>query len=157
MNFFRVKLVFVWAFLLLDLKMAIAQTGGNVQSPRYNIVLFIADDLGVNDLGPYGNKNIRTPNLNRLAGESMVFNRAFAASPTCSPSRSTILTGVMPVRNGAHDNHGGVKPEIKSVVQYLQPAGYKVAIAGKYHIGPEEVFTFERISKCNRAEPGFEK
>ena len=73
---------------------AIAQT-------RPNIVLFIADDLGVGDIQPYGNAVVRTPNLQSLAQESLQFTRAFAASPTCSPSRSSLYTGLYPFRSGA--------------------------------------------------------
>lgn len=121
-----------------------------------NIVLFIADDLGLNDLPAYGNKLVRTPNLDQLAKESLRFTRAFASSPTCGPSRSSLFTGLMPFRHGAHGNHSGVKENTRSLVHYLQPLGYRVVIAGKLHVGPESVFPFERISKTNVAEPGFE-
>ena len=124
---------------------------------KLNIVLFIADDLGVNDTEPYGNKIVRTPNLTKLAKQSLLFTRAFAGSPTCGPSRSTMLTGLMPIRHGGHGNHSGVKEGTKSIVQYLQPQGYRVAIAGKYHIGPEDIFSFERVSKTNVPEPGHEQ
>jgi len=133
------------------------QVSGKAKNQLYNIVLFIADDLGVNDIGPYGNKIVRTPNLNQFASESLLFNRAFASSPTCTPSRSTIFTGLMPMRHGAHGNHSGVAAETKSLVQYLNPLGYRVTIAGKYHVGPETVFSFERILKTNVPEPGHEK
>ena len=63
----------------------------------------------------------------------------------------------MPIRHGAHGNHSGVSAGTRSMVQYLQPLGYRVAIAGKYHIGPEDIFSFERVSKTNVPEPGFEK
>jgi N-sulfoglucosamine sulfohydrolase len=60
---------------------------------RPNIVLFVADDLGVTDIGPYGAKRVRTPNLDRLAAQSMRFDRAYAGSPTCVPSRATLYVG----------------------------------------------------------------
>jgi uncharacterized sulfatase len=68
-----------------------------------------------------------------------------------------MYTGLMPIRHGAHGNHAGVSAGTQSFVQYLQPLGYRVAIAGKLHVGPEEVFSFERISKSNVIEPGHEK
>jgi N-sulfoglucosamine sulfohydrolase len=149
---------FIALFALLHLFMsANAQHDSTLNKQKYNIVLFIADDLGVNDTEPYGNKVVRTPNLNKLSKHSLLFTRAFAGSPTCGPSRSTIFTGLMPMRHGGHGNHSGVAAGTRSIVQYLQPAGYKVAIAGKYHIGPEEIFSFERISKTNVPEPGYEK
>jgi N-sulfoglucosamine sulfohydrolase len=134
-----------------------AQQTKPLNNQPYNIVLFIADDLGVNDIGPYGNKIVRTPNLNAFSKEALLFTRAFASSPTCTPSRSSIYTGLMPIRHGAHGNHGGVTARTQSLVQYLQPMGYRVAIAGKLHVGPEDVFSFERISKSNVIEPGHEK
>ena len=127
--------------------LAIAQT-------RPNIVLFIADDLGVGDIQPYGNAVVRTPNLQSLAQESLQFTRAFAASPTCSPSRSSLYTGLYPFRSGAHANHTGVRDGTRSLVQYLTPLGYDVALAGKLHVGPREALPFELIHGTNRPEPG---
>lgn len=122
-----------------------------------NFVLFIADDLGVRDISPYGNTIVQTPHLQRLAQESLIFNKAFAASPTCGPSRSSLFTGLMPLRHGAHGNHSGVKSGTRSVAHYLSALGYRVAIAGKLHVGPEDVFPFERIPGTNVREPGYEK
>jgi uncharacterized sulfatase len=150
------KVLFTILYLSITL-LAAAQQTHSQNKPRPNIILFIADDLGVNDIGPYGNRVVRTPNLDRLSEHSMLFTRSFASSPTCGPSRSTLLTGLMPIRHGGHGNHSGVKAGTKSIVQYLQPLGYRVAIAGKLHVGPEEVFPFERISKTNIVEAGHEK
>ncbi|SKB38469.1 uncharacterized sulfatase [Parapedobacter luteus] len=122
-----------------------------------NMVVFIADDLGATDIGPYGNTAARTPHLDELARESMVFRQAFAASPTCAPSRSSLLTGLYPMRHGGHGNHSGVHAGTMSLVHHLTDLGYRVAIAGKLHIGPEDVFPFERIAGTNVVEPGFEK
>ncbi|MGV3540598.1 MAG: sulfatase [Rufibacter sp.] len=135
------------------------QTNQTAKAPakQPNIVIFIGDDLGVTDIGPYGNKIVRTPNLDGLAKESMLFTRTYAGSPTCGPSRSSLLTGLLPFRHGAHGNHSGVKENTKSLIHYLQPLGYRVVLAGKLHFGPEEVFPFERISKTNVAEPGHEQ
>lgn len=124
---------------------------------QVNIILFISDDLAKEDIGPYGNMVVRTPHIDRLAQESLLFTRAFASSPTCGPSRSTMFTGLMPFRHGAHGNHSGIKEGTKSLVHYLQPLGYRVAIAGKYHVGPEELFPFERVANTNVPEPGFEE
>ena len=121
-----------------------------------NMVIFIADDLGVNDIGPYGNTVVRTPHLDQLATESMLFKRAFAASPTCGPSRSSLLTGLLPMRHGAHGNHSGVNDGTVSLIQHLSGLGYRVAIAGKLHVGPETVFPFERIAGTNIRESGYE-
>ena len=143
----------ICSFLVLS-GCGLAQDIHTQQQP--NIVLFVADDLATEDIGPYGNKVVRTPHLDRLANESLLFTRAFAPSPTCGPSRSSIFTGLLPFRHGAHSNHSGVKEATKSLVHYMQPLGYQVAIAGKLHVGPEEVFPFEKVSKTNIPEPGYE-
>lgn len=127
-----------------------------VAQQRPDIVLFVADDLGVGDIEPYGNDVVRTPTLQRLATESLRFTQAFAASPTCSPSRSALYTGLYPFRNGAHANHTGVRPEARSLLHHLRPLGYRVALAGKLHVGPREQLPFELIAGTNVPEPGHE-
>lgn len=123
---------------------------------RPNIVLYVADDLGTIDIGPYGNKSVKTPNLDKLAKESLLFNKAFATSPTCVPARSALFTAQYPHRNGSHVNRMPVHSDVKSIVQYFNKEGYQVAIAGKLHIGPQEVFAFDYIAGSNRREPGTE-
>ncbi len=148
------KAIWIMCSFLILSGCGIAQDASTRQKP--NIILFIADDLATEDIGPYGNEIVRTPHLDRLANESLLFTRAFAPSPTCGPSRSSIFTGLLPFRHGAHSNHSGVKEGTKSLVHYLGPLGYQVAIAGKLHVGPEEVFPFEKVSKTNVPEPGHE-
>ncbi|MFM7208546.1 MAG: sulfatase-like hydrolase/transferase, partial [Verrucomicrobiota bacterium] len=63
-----------------------------------NIVILFADDLGINDLGCYGRKDHRTPNLDRLAAEGVRFTQAYAAASVCSASRAALLTGQSPAR-----------------------------------------------------------
>lgn len=121
-----------------------------------NIVLFVADDLAATDIGPYGNREVRTPNIDRLAADGILFSEAFASSPTCSPSRASIHTGMMPFRNGAHANHTGIKKGIRTLPDYLRELGYVVVLAGKYHIGPREAYPFELIHNTNVPEPGHE-
>ena len=70
--------------------------------PRKNILLFVADDLGRNDAGCYGNPAIKTPGLDRLAASGTRFTNAYCSSPSCSPSRSVILTGMHNHANGMY-------------------------------------------------------
>ncbi len=114
-----------------------------------HIVLMFGDDLTWHDIGPYGASDVRTPNLDRLATESLKFDRAYSASPTCTPSRSAMFTGLYPVRNGAHANHSLVKEGVRSLPHYLKDVGYRVVIAGKTHIGPREQFPFEYLEGSN--------
>jgi arylsulfatase A-like enzyme len=118
------------------------------------VVLFIADDFTWHDSEPYGAKDVRTPNLARLAREGMRFDAAFAASPTCTPSRSAIYTGMFPFRNGAHANHSLVRDELRTWPVRMQELGYRVVLAGKTHIGPRPAFPFEYLAGSNVMPPG---
>jgi N-sulfoglucosamine sulfohydrolase len=70
-----------------------------------NVVIFLADDHGRAENSVDGNNKIRTPMMASLAKQGFVFNRAFVVSPACGPSRSALLSGLMPARNGAEENH----------------------------------------------------
>lgn len=118
------------------------------RAERPNLVLIMADDLTYRDIGCYGGQ-AHTPNIDRLAGEGMRFDRCFQAAPMCSPTRHNIYTGLYPVRSGAYPNHTFAKPGTKSIVHFLKPLGYRVALSGKTHIGPRDVFPFEYSGQKN--------
>jgi uncharacterized sulfatase len=73
----------------------------------------------------------------------MAFDRAFAPEAMCTPSRSSMYTGLWPIRHGAHHNHQFVRDGVKSVAHYFGALGYRVALAGKSHVGPLDSFPFE--------------
>lgn len=100
-----------------------------------NIVLIIADDVSWNDIGPYGNKNIRTPNLNQLAKEGMVFTEAYLTTSSCSPSRTSIISGLYPHNTDAEQLSWPLPENKQTFVQQLKNAGYWTGLAGKYHMG----------------------
>lgn len=102
-----------------------------------NFIVFIADDAAWNDCGPYGNNHIKTPNINTLAEEGVVFNNAFLTISSCSPSRCSILTGRYPHSTGAPELHMPLPANQQLFAGELQKAGYYTAVAGKYHIGPK--------------------
>lgn len=120
---------------------------------RPNLLFIIADDCTFRDIGCYGGQ-AHTPNIDRLAAEGMRFTQCFQAAPMCSPTRHNIYTGIYPVKSGAYPNHTFVKDGTKSVVHYLKPLGYRVALSGKRHINPPEAFPFEYSGKKNN--PDFE-
>jgi arylsulfatase A len=107
---------------------------------RPNILMIYADDLGIGDLSCYGSSTIHTPNLDRLAGEGMRFTQFYSASPFCTPSRSALLTGRYPIRNGMNivlfpDSKGGIPKEEVTIASLLRQQGYGTSIVGKWHLG----------------------
>ncbi|MBI4600528.1 MAG: sulfatase [Planctomycetes bacterium] len=105
-----------------------------------NVVLIVADDLGYGDLGCYGAKGFRTPNLDRLAADGMRFDAFYVSEPVCSASRTSILTGCYAVRLGIHGALGpkaehGIHPDEVTIAEVLKPLGYSTAAFGKWHLG----------------------
>ena len=131
---------------------AVAAIGGKLgakETPpgdKPNIMLVIADDQTYLDSGAYGNKDVKTPNIDRLASQGMRFARCFTATAMCAPTRQQLYTGIFPVRNGAYPNHSRVKAGTKSIVHHLKALGYRVGLVGKTHFGPRESFPFEKIA-----------
>ena len=101
----------------------------NISKP--NIIIYLADDLGWKDIGFNDAKVVKTPHLDKLASEGIFFKNAFVASPACAPSRAALLTGLMPARNGAENNHTYPKEGINLLTKNLQQNGYKIYGFGK--------------------------
>lgn len=112
---------------------------------RPNFLVLIADDLTWRDLGVTGNKDIKTPRIERLAGESMTLRGMFTPAACCSPARHALYTGLFPVRSGAYPNHTMVDEGTKSVFTYLNALGYRTGLLGKQHIQPKSSFPFENL------------
>jgi N-sulfoglucosamine sulfohydrolase len=100
-----------------------------------NLVVLISDDQSYPDAGCYGNQELHTPNIDSLAREGLRFDRAFAASPSCSPSRSAILTGMPPHETGTSRFASPMPAGQKTILDYLQSAGYFTAAFKKVHQG----------------------
>jgi uncharacterized sulfatase len=105
----------------------------------------MADDCTHNDLPVYGGQNAATPNIDRLASEGLVFNRAYLASAMCQPCRAELYSGQYPMRNGCAWNHSASRPDVRSMPHHLKPLGYRVGLAGKVHVKPDKAFPFEKI------------
>jgi len=112
---------------------------------RPNIMLIIGDDMTWRDCEPYGNAEVKTPNMARLAQQGMCFDAMFTTTAMCAPSRQQLYTGMFPVRNGAYPNHSKVYDGVKSLPHYLKALGYRVGLIGKRHFGPPESFPFEVV------------
>ncbi len=133
---------------------------------KMNVVFILADDLGWSDTTLYGTTHLyKTPNIERLAKRGMTFTRAYSASPLCSPTRASILSGQTPARNGSTAPqhhlrdvrlHASVQPsapagnkaletvsvtrldtKLPTLGKMIHEAGYKTAHFGKWHLGPE--------------------
>jgi len=124
---------------------------GSGKAAKPNFVFIIADDCTFRDIGCYGGQAY-TPNIDKLASEGMRFTQCFQSAPMCSPTRHNIYTGLYPVKSGAYPNHTFAKEGTKSVVHYLKPLGYRVALSGKKHINPKEIFPFEYSGKDNNPD-----
>ena len=124
---------------------------GAAETPP-NIVILFADDLGINDLGCFGRKDQRTPNLDQLAADGARFTQAYAAASVCSPSRAALMTGQSPARlkittflTGRTDRSSHrllsapinlhLPAGVPTLAQLLKPKGYVSAAVGKWHLG----------------------
>jgi len=108
-----------------------------------NIVLFVSDDHNRRDLGCYGNEVVRSPRLDALAGEGMLLHGMFTMTAMCTPSRSVLYTGLSPAHNGARENHSTVFRGTKTFPHHFEALGYRVALAGKGHVGYDVDFPME--------------
>jgi len=104
-----------------------------------NLVVVLSDDHGYLDSTVYGAADVRTPNLEKLAKEGMTLTGMFVASPACAPSRSAMLTGLMPARNGAERNHTFKRDGVASLTENVKALGYEVAAFGKVAHGNDVV------------------
>lgn len=120
-------------------------TGITYAQERPNIVIMIADDCSYNDWGCYGSVDSKTPNIDAFAKDGIKFNNCFQAVAMSSPTRHCLYTGVYPVKSGAYPNHTFVNDTIKSFVQYFKPEGYTIALAGKTHVSPKSVFSYQYL------------
>lgn len=136
------------------------QTAHVTQSPRPNIVLILADDLGYGDVGCYGCEDTRTPNIDRIAAEGVRFTSFYSNGPECSPTRTALLTGRYQQRVGGLEcaigtgNVGRYDDAIRlrashdlglpaselSIAKMLKSAGYATGVCGKWHLGYEPKF-----------------
>jgi arylsulfatase A-like enzyme len=138
-------------------------TAQNARPP--NILVFIADDAGARHFGCYGNRAIRTPNVDRLASQGLTCDKAMLTTSQCSPSRISILTGRYPHATGAEDLHMPMPAGHRTVAGWLREAGYFTGHLGKAHEGPgsdrqfdwyeKELESFKEFFDAARSKPFF--
>lgn len=112
-----------------------------------NFIFYLADDQDLLDYGVYGNPKVHTPAVDALAKEGMRFTNFYTSQAICAPSRSQIFTGMYPLKNGCMANHLPVKPNLKTVIDYMKAEGYEVVLAGKGHVKPNSVFQWSKYFK----------
>jgi arylsulfatase A-like enzyme len=116
-----------------------------------NLIILFADDMGYGDASCFGHPTLYTPNIDRMAYEGLKFGQFYTAYPICSPSRSSLLTGRLPVRNGIYQEFhypedmilrvflpwstGGLQPSEISIAKLLKQKNYATKIIGKWHLG----------------------
>ena len=105
----------------------------NHSSERPNIIFLLADDQCTYSLGCYGNQDVRTPHLDQLASDGVLFDRHYNTTAICMASRSNVLTGMYEYKTGCNFTHGDMHPQVwaKSYPILLREAGYLTAFAGK--------------------------
>ncbi len=124
----------------------VSAVAAGTSKKRPNVLLIMTDNQSASLLGAYGNPVIETPNIDRLANEGVLFERAYATSGVCSPSRAVLLTGLIPSANGVHNGLPSEFPfrrysaiaEYRNWPQTLADAGYSTGFVGKYHLGVHE-------------------
>jgi len=115
-----------------------------------NVVFILADDMSRDTWGAYGGKECKTPNIDRLAKQGTRFERAYCSVAMCAPFRQELYSGRSPWRTGTLPNHSKSVAGTKSVVHYLKPLGYRVALLGKSHVGPNECYPFEKLGDISK-------
>lgn len=117
------------------------------QTSKPNIIVFIADDVSWDDLGAYGNKEVKTPVIDQLAKDGLLFTNFYLTASSCSPSRNSILTGRYPHNTGAAELHTEPPLDMLSVAELLKNQGYYTASSGKFHMGEYARRGFDHISE----------
>ncbi|MCA9446218.1 MAG: sulfatase [Candidatus Omnitrophica bacterium] len=130
-----------------------------------NILVILTDDQAFRAIG-YNNPEVLTPNMDRLAGEGVIFENAYISTPICAASRASLLTGVYPQQNGSVGlSAEGFKKTVieegkyRTPAQFLDAQGYKTGFAGKSHLGDPKAYGFqegEEIKERND-DPSFER
>src|SRR5437764_1523976 len=130
-------------FLMCGLGLLNAQAAKPSALP--NLVIIFTDDQGYADVGVFGAKGFKTPNLDRLAAQGRIFRNFYVAQPVCSASRAGLLTGCYPNRIGIHGALGprskaGLSSSEMTLAELVKQRGYATAIFGKWHLGDSPQF-----------------
>jgi choline-sulfatase len=113
-------------------------------SDRPHILIVMVDQLSALFLRSYGHRVTKTPAIDRLAEEGVLFENAYCPSPLCAPARAVFMTGSLPTRTGVYDNSAELPSSIPTFAHYLRLEGYRTCLSGKMHfVGPDQLHGFE--------------
>ena len=138
MNKFKLLVILFLALIIINC------SKNESKANKPNIIIILADDLGYGDIGVFGNKNIRTPNIDQMAFEGQKWTNFYAGASVCTPSRATLLTGRLPLRTGLTSNVRGVLfpnslngiPQFEiTIAEQLKESNYNTKLVGKWHLG----------------------
>ncbi len=140
---------FISAFGLISFILAVVALVPRVADAnehRPNFIFYITDDISPDDIGCYGSKAVSTPNIDQMARDGILFNRAYLTTSSCSPSRCSIITARYPHNTGACELHTTLPVDQYMFPKALKESGYYTLLAGKNHIGPATKSAFDLIS-----------
>jgi len=124
------------------------------EAENVNLLFLWTDQQRFDTMRAYGNELIKTPQLNKLADESIVFKRAYVTQPVCTPARSSVMTGLFPHTNGCVENNIRLKGSTKTLPELINDPAYKTAYMGKWHLG-DEVFAQHGFDEWYAIEDGY--
>lgn len=107
---------------------------GTAQAGKPNILYILCDQLRLDAIGAHGCLDVRTPNLDRLIARGVSFTQSYSSNPVCSPARSTLFTGRMPIETGVTRNDRPIAPGIPNLGEWFRAHGYNTAYCGKWHV-----------------------
>ena len=131
-------------YLLFFLTQSAALYLSAAESGQPNLVLILADDLGIGDVGVYGSEIVDTPNIDALAVSGVRFAQAYVSHPVCSPSRAGLITGRYQQRHGwefnpaGRDVAAGMSVDETTIADRMKALGYRTGMVGKWHLGHQE-------------------
>ncbi|MBI4559945.1 MAG: sulfatase-like hydrolase/transferase, partial [Candidatus Hydrogenedentes bacterium] len=134
-------------------------TGRHVVGTRKskpNLLFLWTDEQRADTMAAYGNRKIQAPNLNKLANESVVFERAYVSQPVCTPSRCTVMTGLWPHTTGCVNNNIPLPEDVPCLPELLNDPEYRTAYMGKWHLG-DELFAQHGFEEWVSIEDGYRK